>query len=788
MICPVPAVALRRWDRLSLRNKGLLLIAIPMLPLIGLALAIFVQMANQDRETEAVRRTLEIKAALADVLVTILRAESSVRGYVLTGNEAWLAPWAAAERDLPGQVAGVAAQLAAAGSAVNADELARLVEVRVGTLRDLRAHPPGSPPSEAVLERGHQAMDAVHAELARLHAGVDAVLAAHRERAAQFSRRTRALTIGAATFGAGVGAWALCLVMTGLTRRVRAVRTNAERLAGNEPLIGQPSESGDELGDLDRALFGAAALLEQRAKEAQLAKEELDRFFDLSLDMLCMSDMNGRFTRMNPAWEATLGWKVAELQGAPYYDFIHPDDRHVTKETADALARGGVVVSFVNRYRTRDGQYRWMSWKSVGLPDRDRIYGAVRDVTDEKRVEAELRSRAAELAAARLEADRANHAKTEFLSAMSHDLRTPLNAILGFAQLLKCDRLDREQEESVDQILAGGRHLLGLISEVIDIARVESGQLSLSPEAVAVADVVQRAAEFVQPLADARGITLRLDPMPPLAGLLADRQRVHQILLNFLANAVKYNREGGSIRVTVTGVAEDRYRIGVTDTGAGIPAEKLSRLFQPFERLGAEATGVEGTGLGLALARALAGAMGGAVGVDSTVDLGSTFWVELPAARIDEPALDPLPSKAAEEIAATAGLVLYIEDNQANTRLMTRILRQRPGVELAVAGTGESGLAAVRARRPDLLLLDLHLPDTTGEQVLWALWRDPETRGVPTVVLTADATPGLSQRLRAAGARALLTKPLDIARVLELVDRHLVTDDAGGRHAIARTA
>lgn len=390
------------------------------------------------------------------------------------------------------------------------------------------------------------------------------------------------------------------------------------------------------------------------------------------------------------------------------------------------------------------------------------------------RLEARVTERTAELAAARSEADRANRAKSEFLSLMSHDLRTPLNAILGFAQLLEIDQLNADQSEHVQQILHGGRHLLELISEVLDITRIETGQLSLSPETVSVRDVVHRAVELVKPLAAKRGIALHVRTIDESNAVHADRQRLSQILLNLLSNAVKYNRTGGDVAIGGERLTSDRYRITVTDTGPGIPASKIALLFHPFERLGAEQTAVEGTGLGLAISRALAEAMGGTLGVNSVIDQGSTFWVELPAAehRSDRaPVLSSTPQATLAAAEPTkAGTVLYIEDNLSNVRLMERILQQRPGLALLHAPSGHAAFDLIRERHPDLVLLDMHLPDMSGEEVLHHLWADPASRSIPIVIVTADATPGLARRLKAAGATACITKPLNLKELLELVD------------------
>lgn len=390
-------------------------------------------------------------------------------------------------------------------------------------------------------------------------------------------------------------------------------------------------------------------------------------------------------------------------------------------------------------------------------------------------LEQRVEERTSELALARKEADRANRAKSEFLSRMSHDLRTPLNAVLGFAQLLDMDNLTPDQRESVVQILEGGRHLLELMNEVLDIARVEAGALSLSPEPVSVTDTVEQAVKLLRPLGAARRI--EIDVANSNGGdryVQADRQRLNQVLLNLMSNAIKYNREGGRVTLSCEDAAGDRVRIKVADTGVGIRPEKLALLFTPFERLGAEQTGIQGTGLGLAISLGLAEAMGGTLGVESVVDRGSTFWIELMRAA---PVTGDEKKSSTGEVTVkphqvVAGTVLYIEDNMPNVRLVERLLQQRrPGVTLLHAADGQTGVAKAVDRKPDLILLDLHLPDTPGEEVLRQLWADVRTREIPVAVLSADATLSQSRRLLAAGAAEYLTKPIDVARLLAFLDK-----------------
>jgi signal transduction histidine kinase/CheY-like chemotaxis protein len=385
----------------------------------------------------------------------------------------------------------------------------------------------------------------------------------------------------------------------------------------------------------------------------------------------------------------------------------------------------------------------------------------------------------AALAVARDQARDASRLKTEFLSRVSHELRTPLNAILGFGQLLQLDDLTQEQSESVDHMVRGGRHLLGLINEVLDISRIETGSLALSVEVVELQEVVTETTDLIGPLAAEREITLE-GPAPgdrPWV-VQADRQRLKQVLLNLTSNAVKYNHHGGAIRIACAPAPEGRIAVTVSDTGPGIPPDRMERLFLPFDRLRAEQTDVQGTGLGLALSQGLMEAMGGTLTATSAEGQGTTFTLDL--ALGDRPADEgdqPPPELAAPTPGPVTGpehTILYVEDNPSNLRLVERVLARRGGVRLLTAEEGEIVQELVRQHRPDLILLDLHLPGIDGEEVLRRLRADPRTADLPVVMVSADVTPWYRERLLEAGAADYLTKPLDVPRFLEVVNGLLV--------------
>ena len=526
-----------------------------------------------------------------------------------------------------------------------------------------------------------------------------------------------------------------------------------------------------------------------RAVESALRTSErrLEAFVENAHSSIYLKDREGRYLMVNQRFlndvglsrEEALGHTDAELFGADAATY-RPHDREVMES--------GEPRIFDEEFPQTDGIHFYLSAKFPLFDDEGEVAavgGLSLDVTDRKAAADSLA--AAKLAAeqARRVAEQASRTKSQFLSRMSHELRTPLNSILGFAQLLALDELSTDQRESVVLIEHAGLHLLTLVNEVLDIARIESGTVSLSVEPIDLGELVQQAIELVRALAAARGVTIERSGIGwPRLIAVADKQRTLQVLLNLLSNSIKYNRRDGTVVVTHSRPAPDRVSISVSDQGRGIPPERAASTFVAFERLGAEQSDVEGTGVGLSLSRGLAEAMDGTLELTSSSAEGSTFTVTLPGEPVgdiveeeqeeeDAAAAAPGGASAAAERAPGNGIaltVLCVEDNVANLRLVERILRHRDNTRLLTAMTGRLGLELARANLPDLVMLDLNLPDENGDDVLRELRSDPLTADLVVAIVSADASPNRIQRLLSQGADRYLTKPIDVPGLLALLD------------------
>ncbi len=527
--------------------------------------------------------------------------------------------------------------------------------------------------------------------------------------------------------------------------------------------------------DLETRLIYAVArdVTGRRAIEEALrvSEEQFRSIVVTATDAIIVADAAGNIELCNPAAEQMFGYAAAEMIGQNVKILVPPPfrDEHervvaAFLETAESQPVG-LDREMVGQRKDGSTFPHELTVNPMRIGDGIKFTAIIREISSRREMEDELR-------ATKEAAEEANRSKSAFLSRMSHELRTPLNVVLGFGQVLQLDPLQPSQAEAVDYILGAGRHLLELIDEVLDISRIEAGRLSLAIEAVRADELLAETILLMRPLAEQRRVTVHSEYDSIAAFVLADRHRLKQVLLNLLSNAIKYNKEGGSVTIATRTEGDSILRIMVTDTGRGIEPEKLDRVFSPFDRLGAEAAGVEGTGLGLTLSRHLIEAMGGAIGVESAVGTGSTFWVELPFGA------PPEESEPGTEAARQANLnpidsgrsILYVEDNLANLKLMERLLTEQKGVHILAAMQGRLGIELARDHRPHLILLDLHLPDMLGSDVLRELKSHPATVDIPVVVISADASPGQAARLMEAGARAYLTKPLDLKQFLELTD------------------
>ncbi len=550
---------------------------------------------------------------------------------------------------------------------------------------------------------------------------------------------------------------ALLLIVTGRARRIEdAVQVRTAELQQRS------------------AQLQAEVVERQRATAAlRDSQQRLRNILDHTPIGVAYTDTKGRIRESNPKLREMLGAEGGRLAATFIADLLHPDDREAEAAVRQRLLAGEVPMT---RWRLRcltvDGRTLWAQVGVSVLRDANgvakRMVWVVEDITEHLALEESNRAREG--------AEAANRAKSEFLSRMSHELRTPLNAMLGFSQLLELDRrqpLATHQAEWTAQIRQAGWHLLHMINDTLDLARIESGHLEVESRPLDLSELVASAVALLAHDAEQRGIEIAVRLFDGACAVRGDHTRVKQVLTNLLSNAIKYNVDGGRVLISSHTTARDMVALEISDSGVGMDATQLAQLFQPFNRLGRESGPVEGTGIGLVISLRLAELMGGTLRARSSRGSGSTFVLELPRVAAPPQAMPEVDERSLPDATYRQRVVHYIEDNETNVEVMRGIMALRPQVKLEISALGLDGLASIRKNRPSLILLDMHLPDIDGLELLRHLQADTETAEIPVIVVSADANGARIDEAIAAGATHYLTKPVNVAQFLAALDEML---------------
>ncbi len=603
---------------------------------------------------------------------------------------------------------------------------------------------------------------------------VDADIAAKREvlRGQVLSGLGKIAALFAASFAA---IFLLALYLSrGLKFQFETFADFFDNAARERTRIDEASLSLLELKDLassaNRVLSGRDA-----AEEAlRAASKELDRYFSLSLDLLCIAGVDGRYRRLNPIWEDALGYRVDEIEGRHVVDFVHPDDVPETRKALERLGLGEKVINFVNRIRRKDGSYRFIEWRSAAADGL--IYAAARDITERLSLEREL-------LAAKERAEVASRSKSEFLANMSHEIRTPLNGVLGMLQILKAMPLEGDQKTYVETALTSGRSLLALLNDILDLSKVEAGKMELREAPFSPTAIFESVAALFKIACEEKGLVLTLDIAPDIpAELSGDEARLRQVLFNLVGNAVKFTAKGG-VRIAVSRIFShepDKVRlfISVSDDGEGIPDGMLSRVFERFTQSdGAFQRKYQGAGLGLPIVKRILELMGGSISVESEEGAGTTISFDL--------MLRPSRSVAAPVVADLApaevkgARILLAEDDAVNRMALEGILRNMGCLPL-VAVNGKEALALFEKEEADLILMDVQMPGMDGVEATKII-RDParfgEKSGIPIIALTAHAMDGDREAFLAAGMDDYLPKPIDAGALRRIIEKALGKKD-----------
>ncbi|MBY8944761.1 CHASE3 domain-containing protein [Pseudomonas sp. SH10-3B] len=763
----------RRWADLPLRGKALVVISLPLVVLLLSLVLIYTTERQTARAEEDVRRVLRVQSDIQAVHTLLAEAAASVRGYLLTRREDFLPSYLNAKPQIESALHRLDRNVRDQRVREQLSAIKPLIDGKVDGLEEMLKDRDATPESiSAILISNKHILDALRQHISTMLTLEESLLAERSAAASETRQRLLLSTWLAAICGLFGAIVAVLFLSKGIVARVQNVQRNAQRLALGSPLLPQPPEK-DEIGQLGTSLVEAGLLLAERERALRDNEERLRLIIDGVKDYgIFALDTAGHVTSWNNGAERIKGYTEQEIIGQHFSLFYLPQEcpQHPDMALREATRNGDYTEE---GWRCRKDGTRF--WASVVITAQYDGTGALRgfskitrDITDRRAAEIALRT-------AREEAERASRAKSEFLSRMSHELRTPLNSILGFAQLLDMDA-PKAQKADVGHILRAGQHLLTLINEVLDIAKIEAGSLALNIGPIPLASALQEALTLVSPMSTDAGV--QLQPLPALAadtGIVADRQRLTQVLLNLLSNAIKYNRRDGQVSIEVD-IHDQRISVSVCDTGKGIAADHMGQLFKPFERLGADPN-VEGSGLGLALSKSLLENMDGQLDVQSQPGIGSRFTVQLPFARVAQsqpiatPVIDTELKRPAPVASPFQGKVLCIEDNLSSLALIETLLQRRPGIRLLSSMQGQLGLDLAAQHAPQLILLDVSLPDINGLKVLQRLRQSPITRDTPVLMITADASDLTRQALQEAGATAVLNKPINVPAFLAHLDQ-----------------
>ncbi len=531
-------------------------------------------------------------------------------------------------------------------------------------------------------------------------------------------------------------------------------------------------QAQDELESLNRNLD---ELVRLRTAELEDERAFTQTILDIASAMIMVLDRDGNILRFNKTCESVTGLTSEAVCGKPIWDLFADDtDAPISKLYFDDKTKKSPPDTQDHHWITNTGEKRLINWRYSTLNDKSGdfqyLIATGIDITVQKQMEKEL-------IVAKDFAEQANQAKSDFLSRMSHELRTPLNAILGFSQLLQMDLdnpLNSEQLDQIDEIIGSGNHLLNLINEVLDLSRVEAGKFTLSMEPVDIGAVIDQALTIIKPMAEQQRITINYHKSGTQSIFaFADNTRVKQILLNLLSNAIKYNRENGAIDISIE-ETDKRVTISVRDQGYGLNKDELGKLFRPFERLKAEGSNIQGTGIGLTLSKRFAELLQGDIQVTSTPGMGSTFSLVLNKPESADQMMDPLTTNEVSVLHLSGKkVILYIEDNVSNQKLVKTILDKQPDLELLIADNPSDGLLIAKSHQPDLIIMDINLPQFDGIEAMKRLRADPATRNIPSIAYSADITRKSITRGMEAGFKEYLEKPIEAQKLIEALKTHL---------------